>query len=132
MPDSLVFDRIIEVWHKVKKHAIIAVVFDKSGSMRGPKMNAALAGAEEFIRRMDPEDFVIWIPFDAEVYRGKEGLISGIGESLVDEISGTTAGGGTALYDAVLQAFRKLESQRLVEGDTIRYGLVLLSDGRDE
>ena len=28
LPDVLVFDRVAEVWHKVKKHAVIALVFD--------------------------------------------------------------------------------------------------------
>ena len=43
----------------------------------------------------------------------------------------TTAHGGTALYDAVEQAWRILEDQRKDQRDTVRYGLVILSDGKD-
>ena len=55
-----------------------------------------------------------------------------MGEQLEDDILATTAHGGTALYDAVAEAYRILEDQRKGQRDTVRYGLVILSDGKDE
>jgi Ca-activated chloride channel family protein len=130
-PDSIVFNRIIEVWHKVKKHAMIALVFDKSGSMGGAKIGAAIKGAQVFVQRMDPDDRLIWLPFDNTAYPPSEGSGAELGEQLISRIGSTPAGGGTALYDAVLSAYEQLQNARRTHGDTLRYGIVVLSDGRD-
>jgi Ca-activated chloride channel family protein len=131
VPDTLVIDRVGEVWHEVRKHAIIAVVFDKSGSMEGSKITAAVKGAEEFVNRMDRADTLLWVPFDEQIYPGARGTKADVGEQLVEEIRSTTADGGTALYDAVTYAFTELTAIRNVEGDAHRYGIVVLSDGQD-
>lgn len=131
MPDPLTFARITEVWHRVKKHAVIALVFDKSGSMQGEKMTRAIAGGREFVKAMDPEDTLIWMPFDDQVFTGTNGPKSAIGERLIGDIGSTVASGGTALYDAVGTAYRNLQSRRASLGDGVRYGIVILSDGQD-
>lgn len=131
VPDTLVIDRVGEVWHEVRKHAIIAVVFDKSGSMEGSKITAAVKGAEEFVNRMDRADTLLWVPFDEQIYPGARGTKADVGEQLVEEIRSTTADGGTALYDAVTYAYTELTAIRNVEGDAHRYGIVVLSDGQD-
>ena len=131
LPDSLVINRVIEVWHKVRKHAVIVLVFDKSGSMSGNKISAAVAGARKFVTRMDLEDSLMWLPFDDKVYPGPLGRKSELGEKLLSDIGSTTAGGGTALYDTVLVALDTLEKQRAKFGDSVRYGIVVLSDGKD-
>jgi Ca-activated chloride channel homolog len=130
-PDSLVVDRIVEVWHRVKKHAVVAIVFDKSGSMAGAKMSAAVAGATEFVRRMDRDDRLIWRPFDSGAHPPVEGIGSEISEELIGRIRSTPASGQTALYDAVLSAYVQLGEVRRTYGDTRRYGMVVLSDGQD-
>jgi Ca-activated chloride channel family protein len=132
VPDTLVIDRIGEVWHQVRKHAAIAVVFDKSGSMEGSKITFAVKGAQEFVNRMEPADTLLWIPFDDTVYPATSGRKSEVGEDLVSRIGGTPAGGGTALYDAVLDAYGQLTDLRAREGDSLRYGIVVLSDGMDQ
>jgi Ca-activated chloride channel homolog len=131
LPDSLVLDRVIEVWHRVKKHAVVALVFDKSGSMAGEKIGAAVKGAQEFVQRMDRDDQLIWIPFDGRVYSPAEGSGAELGEELMGRIASTPAGGGTALYDAILSGYDRLQGMRSVHGDTLRYGIVVLSDGKD-
>lgn len=131
LPDSMVIDRVIEVWHKVRKHAVIVLVFDKSGSMAGNKISAAVAGAREFVTRMDLDDRLMWLPFDNKVYPGALGRKSELGEKLLSDISSTTAGGGTTLYDTVLRALDTLEKERVRLGDSVRYGIVVLSDGQD-
>jgi Ca-activated chloride channel family protein len=133
VPDTLAIDRVGEVWQDVRKHAVIAIVFDKSGSMaENSKINAAVKGAQEFVRRMSPQDELLWIPFDEAVYPGVRGTKAAVGEDLIGDIAATTADGGTALYDAILLARQELEAQRAVTGDTVRYGIVVLSDGQDQ
>jgi Ca-activated chloride channel family protein len=131
VPPVLVMNRITEVWHEVKKHAVIALVFDKSGSMQGQKLTTALAGAIDFVQAMDPQDELIWIPFDGRVYPGRQGLKSQIGEQLIDDIKSTTAAGGTAFYDALGEAYRRVSERKTTLGDARRYGIVVLSDGQD-
>lgn len=131
VPDLAVYDRVIEVWHRVKKHATIALVFDKSGSMSGGKITAAVKGAQEFVRRVDRDDHIVWIPFDQAVYSPVEGFGSELGEELTRRIGSTVASGGTSLYDAVLSAYDRLEDLRRANPTGMRYGIVVLSDGQD-
>lgn len=132
MPDTLTIERVGEAWQDVRKHAVIAIVFDKSGSMSGGKITAAVKGAQEFVRKMSPKDELLWIPFDHEVYPGVRGTKAAVGEDLIDDIAATVADGGTALYDAILLARQELEERRSETGDTVRYGIVVLSDGQDQ
>lgn len=131
VPDLPVYDRVVEVWHRVKKHAAIALVFDKSGSMAGEKITAAVKGAQEFVQRMDRDDRIVWMPFDATVYPPIEGYGSELGEELTQRIASTVASGGTSLYDAVLAAYDRLEQLRRDNPSGMRYGIVVLSDGQD-
>jgi Ca-activated chloride channel family protein len=131
VPERLVFDRVTEVWHRVKKHAVVALVFDKSGSMSGTKITAATKGAQEFVQRMDRDDQIMWMPFDATVYPSVKGKGSEVEEGLIQSIGSTTASGGTALYDAILRAHEQLESLRRNDPTGTRYGIVVLSDGQD-
>jgi Ca-activated chloride channel family protein len=130
-PDVLVLDRLTEVWHEVKKHAVIVLVFDKSASMEGVKLTTAIAGATAFVDAMDPQDYLVWLPFDSRVYGTVEGFKADIGETLMAAIAGTPASGGTALYDAVADAHRRIEAKRALLGTSVRYGIVVLSDGQD-
>ena len=132
MPDVLVFDRVREVWHEVKKHAHIVIVFDKSGSMTtGDKISQAIRGSEAFVTAMDLKDWLAWLAFDDQIYARTHGLKSEIGEKLLNDIRSTTAGNGTALYDAVAAAFDLVSDSRRKLGDSVRYGIVILSDGQD-
>jgi len=127
VPETAVIDQIVDVWHRVKKHALIALVFDKSGSMAGGKMSAAIKGAQGFVCLVDRDDRLVWQPFDGQVYPNVEGNC----EELSPRISATPAGGETALYDAVIQAQDYLEGQRAIYGDGRKYGIIVLSDGKD-
>lgn len=133
VPDTLVMDRIGEVWHNVKKKAVIVIAFDKSGSMsENGKIGAARTGAREFVNLMGQEDTLVWLPFDARVYTGKsQGPKYKIGEDLLEEINAISAGGETSLYNAILVALDKLKKYQASNGNSMRYGLVVLSDGRD-
>ncbi|MFQ6029483.1 MAG: VWA domain-containing protein [Dehalococcoidia bacterium] len=131
VPDTLVVDLIVGIWRDVKKHANVVLVFDKSGSMQGEKIDQAVNGAETFVKAMDNNDWLFWLPFDSRLYPGVQGLKFEIGEEIGRDIRSTRANGGTALYDTIAHAYQLLEEQRSIEGDTVRYGIVVLSDGQD-
>jgi Ca-activated chloride channel family protein len=131
LPETMVVNQIIEVWHQVKKHSNIVLVFDKSGSMQGEKITEAVKGACSFVGAMDREDWPAWRPFDDKLYGGTQGLKRDVGEALCESIRATAAGGGTALYDSVADAYLMLEARRKTQGDSVKYGIVVLSDGRD-
>ena len=132
-PDVLVTQQLGEVWHKVKKKSKIVLLFDRSGSMgNANKIGAASRGAQEFVGAMDNDDWLAWMPFDTVVYADRvRGTKAEIGERLVQDISGINAEGGTALYDATAEALRQLLELRKKFGDSVRYGIVILSDGDD-
>jgi Ca-activated chloride channel family protein len=132
VPAPLVVDRIREVWEQVRKHALVAIVFDKSGSMQSAsKIRSASKGASEFVHEMNREDILMWMPFDDKVYPGSQGRNADVGERLISDISSIGASGGTALYDAVLLAFERISERRRELGASYRYGIVVLSDGQD-
>jgi len=90
-----------------------------------------MAGTRAFIDRMDRVDWLYWLPFDDKLYPSTRGPKAEVGERLLQDIGGTAAGGGTALYDAILAADDTLETLRREQGDRYRYGIVVLSDGKD-
>ena len=94
-------------------------------------MSSAVQGAVNFVKEMGRADWIAWLPFDDTAYQGPQGYKRDVGEDLVDNIISTPAGGGTALYDTVAQAYQMLQERRATQGDTVRYGLVILSDGKD-
>ncbi|GEM_PF-211600 len=133
LPSVDVMDRIGEVWKQTKKPVVVVMVFDKSGSMQGSKITAAIKGAQKFVQSMNPNDILVWMPFDSEVaINSIEGKKSDIGEKLLKEIGGTTIGSGTQLYQAVITAYSKLQGYQKQYGTTMRYGIVILSDGADD
>ena len=131
VPDVGVIGQVEEVWKKVEKNADIVLVFDKSSSMRGQKIAAAVEGAKIFVELMSGGDWLMWLPFDTRLYDGTQGLKSEVGEELLNDISGTTAIGNTALYDGIGHAYQTLQERREEQGDSRRYGIVVLSDGKN-
>ena len=133
LPDQMVINRVGEIWHKVKKHTIVILPFDKSASMAGSRLVLAKKGAIEFVNWMDPEDILMWMPFDTKSYGVLvEGTKQQVSEKLINEhIAGLGAGGNTALYDTILEAHKKLSDLRKKYGDTYRFGMVILTDGED-
>jgi uncharacterized protein YegL len=99
--------------------------------MGGDKIAHAIQGTQAFVSAMDAKDWLSWVPFDDSVYVRAQGLKFDTGEKLQAEIRSTTARGGTALYDALAAAFEMIESKRKALGDSVRYGIVILSDGQD-
>lgn len=131
MSDS-VFRRANELWHEVKKHSLVYMVLDTSGSMNGEPMNAAKKGTAQFIREMQKEDEVAVIAFSDRPRLVKPlGKVRDVGEGLAQSVEGLFADGATSLYDATLMALDLIEKHKKDSKEQKLYGVVVLSDGKD-
>ncbi len=132
-PSEQVTAFVSELWQQVKKKAVAVVLLDRSGSMKGSKIKAALEGVNLFIDQMHPQDEIIVIAFNHEVAELEpSGLVGEVGETLRQRVGGLYAEGGTALHSAVIVGLQRVETLRAKYGDERLYGVVLLSDGKNE
>lgn len=132
VPSAEVLKQLLAVFREVKKPSDVTLVFDKSGSMNGQPLSEAKAGAQAFLESLQPRDEVALQFFDSQIYPLVGPLK--VGESkaeLGSRVSGISAAGGTALYDAVSAAYREMRGR--AERDPTRiHALVVMTDGKDE
>lgn len=130
VPPVEVIDAVLGLWHEAKKRSDVTLVLDVSGSMDDEgKMEAARGGAEQLLTLLDDRDsFSLltfndntrWVLQDQPLAQGRDGA--------VQSVRGLFAEGGTALYDAIGQAYDDLVQRR----DRGRIAaIVVLSDGED-
>ena len=126
-------DAVLAEFKLVKKPASLTMVLDISGSMNDDrKIDNARAGAQQFVGALDDRDHLSllvfnnqlrWVMQDADLARERPRANSTLG--------GLIAGGGTALYDSVLAAYRQaLARQEGADASRIT-ALVVLTDGED-
>lgn len=126
-----IFRRTNELWHQVKKHSTIFLVLDVSGSMQGEKMTSAKKGTAQFIRTMEKDDQVAVMAFSDKPRMVKPiASVREAGEALATQVEGLFADGGTAMYDATVEALEAIEKAKKDDPSRL-YGVVLLSDGKD-
>ncbi len=113
-------DRFSKEW----KMAMAAIVFDSSLTMKGEKLETAKAAAIKFIDSLEAGDMVTVITFNDEVKILKD--FTEDHSAIKEAIKSIKAKGGTALYDAIYRASKKMKN---FDGRRI---MILLSDGRDE
>lgn len=135
-PSDEVVGHILDVWHQVKKKATVVLLLDTSGSMEGSKIKGAIQGALTFLDQMDPADRVYVVTFANTVTElGNSGPVGQVGESLKRSLQGLYADGATVLHEAVIYSLdhiESLKSQDETGGEARLYGIVLLSDGKNE
>jgi len=106
----------------------LALVIDRSGSMRGEKIAKAREAALEVVRRLAPDDIVSLIAFDTEVETlvpaQRVGAARGRLESAICNIE---PGGYTALYGGVVRGAE--EVRRFIEEPNYVNRIILVSDG---
>jgi Ca-activated chloride channel homolog len=130
VPDPAVVAEIQQSWSFVKKQADIWLVIDISGSMRdNDKIGQARKAALAFLDGVERQSRIGLI-----VFAEKPQVIVTLDDyeknkpRLTEAIQGLTAGGGTALYDALLASLSEFD----VAGDAGRIrAVVVLSDGQD-
>jgi Ca-activated chloride channel homolog len=105
----------------------VGLVVDHSGSMRA-KLAEVIAGAKAFVRSSNTDDQMFVVNFNETVSLGLPdalGFTTNAGE-LERAIWRAPAAGQTALYDAIVRAFVRLQ-----DGRRDKKVLVIVSDGAD-
>jgi Ca-activated chloride channel family protein len=135
-PSDEIVGHILDIWHQVKKKSTVILLLDTSGSMKGQKIKGAVEGAVVFVDQMYPDDEIHVYPFASNVIElVPSGRVGEVRETLRASLRGLYAEGGTALYQAVFNALDRIEGLRAEDeraGEARIYGIVLLSDGKNE
>jgi Ca-activated chloride channel family protein len=107
----------------------IALVIDRSGSMRGERIANAIAGALGTVERMRDGDSVTVVTFDtqAQVIVAPTKLTPDERPRIASRINQIRLGGDTCISCGLEAAMRELSQTRLGEGQVNR--MLLLSDG---
>jgi VWFA-related protein len=105
----------------------VGLVVDHSGSMR-PKLRDVVAAARTFVQASSPDDQMFVVNFNEKVTLGLPATLplNNRPEVLADAIANAPTTGMTALYDAVFQARRQLQT-----GVRDKKVLIVISDGGD-
>jgi len=129
IPAAEVIAGVQNLWKEVKKPVDLVVVLDTSGSMRGEKITAARNSLMQFINLLDERDRLQVIVFNTDIITLTDlSLVGDKRQNVINRVSGIVEGGGTRLYDAVLEAYQGLENTG--DPNHIR-SVVVLSDGED-
>ena len=106
----------------------LAILLDTSMSM-GDKLSTAQRAAVGFVSALGPADRLLVVgindtatilsPLSSDLHAARGAIL------------GTSANGGTALYNSVYLTLKELTRQRRADADMRRQALVLLSDGND-
>jgi Ca-activated chloride channel family protein len=101
------------------------ILLDVSASMQEEaRIEAARRAARIFVETLDPSDRAMVITFNDRI--ASTSFSAGERSALIDAIEQARAEGGTALYDALVEAAARLAE---VQG---KKAILLLSDGRDQ
>ncbi|MFH0823763.1 MAG: VWA domain-containing protein, partial [Pseudomonadota bacterium] len=131
VPGEGVLRRIRDLWESAKLPATIMVLLDRSGSMGAEPMQKAKDGAILFVKNMKPRDQLEVTVFNHQAnVLAPRCLVKDCGESAVAKLSGVFSGGETALYDTISASYKSLLALQSKE-PMRRYGLIVLTDGRD-
>jgi len=105
-----------------QRPVILCLLLDSSGSMQG-RMDKVHLAADKFVEALAAEDQAMVIDFDEKVFLLQD--FTRDSKLLKEAIDSTVPEGGTALYDALYAAYRRLKDH---QG---RKAIVILSDGED-
>jgi Ca-activated chloride channel family protein len=132
VPQPDVMHAILALWHSQKKHARITLVFDRSGSMNEEKkIDNARAAALQLAGDLGDDDVFSLLPFSNHPVWALQNVVMKTGrEDAKAKIGSIYASGGTALYDAIDQAYQAHLQSPDQDADKIS-AIVVLTDGAD-
>ena len=120
-------DRPVDITHFSAERVPVSlgIVLDTSGSMAGDKIVTARTAIERFLDQLlSPDDDVFLYGFANEVRLLQDWTIDRAAVSA--SLRGVRANGGTAMYDALLEAVPRANT-----GRHLKKAVVLISDGDD-
>jgi Ca-activated chloride channel family protein len=132
VPGDAILRRVKDLWLESKKPASVTLILDTSGSMNGEPLAKAKEGALGFLDAMYQGDEIEVISFsDTIVPLVPMGRVGEVRENARDRVRNLFARGGTHLHDVIVEALKRLAERRAANADR-HYGIVVLTDGRDE
>jgi Ca-activated chloride channel homolog len=132
VPSPEVMHAILTLWHTNKKHSNITLVFDTSGSMEEQqKMENARAAALQLVDNLGDDDQMSLLPFSGNPRWAFQRVpVKTSRNQIKSAISMMAPKGGTALYDAIADAYRAQLASQDQDHDKIS-AIVVLTDGDD-
>jgi Ca-activated chloride channel family protein len=128
-PKVAVTRKILDSFESVKRPVAVTFVIDTSGSMNGDPLAQAKAGARVFLEGL-PDGDTARILFFSSAPRWLSESPQGVGAArprLISAIDSAFADGGTALYDAILEAMKPAPGAPAGAAQAI----IVLTDGQD-
>ena len=128
-PPVAVTRQILDSFADVKRPVALTFVLDTSGSMNGAPLQQAKAGARTFLEGL-PDGDQVRVMFFANAAHWASPTpqpVASARAALVAAVDGAFAQGGTALYDALLEALRPVPGLRPGSAQAV----VVLTDGQD-
>jgi len=126
-PDTRVLRAALDGWSEDKRAVSVVVVFDRSSSMTGARIQAAKAGLTQFLAHLRPEDRVQLVTFSSEVDDSTPEVPPA---DISRRVATIFADGHTALYDAIDRA-RTLAFASARRDPRRIHAVVVLTDGED-
>ncbi len=102
----------------------LVLVIDRSGSMQGPKLEAAKNAVLAAISSTNPADTVAVVAFDSEASVYVRPQPSSNRTRIADDVARLTSGGGTNIFPGLKEAFELLQPVKAAKKHVI-----VLSDG---
>jgi Ca-activated chloride channel family protein len=109
--------------HNQDNPVSVGLVLDTSGSMR-TKLDTATDAVGRFVRTIHRDDDIFLMGFDSEAYLLQD--FTNDRTKLTKALRYADSGGGTALYDALGEALKKIK-----DGANIKRAILLITDGQD-
>jgi Ca-activated chloride channel family protein len=129
MPSFPVIEASLKMWSQQKKPANIILILDVSGGMRGEKIEHAHSVALQLFEVLKEADYLSLLSFNHRLnWVAKNVSVKTQRQWLERKIKYQFAGGGTALYEAISEAYTFLTQNAPFDKIPI---IVVLSEGED-